>query len=69
MKLYEARVCVNCEEIYTGQACPRCGEDGWMLSRWLQPMISPRRREGEDIACPQVLPTRWAGREVTGGSS
>lgn len=34
--LKDALLCLSCEVIYAGAACPKCGDRfGWLLQRWL----------------------------------
>ena len=39
MKLSEARICINCDEIHQGEKCPRCGlgPSYWMIT-WFNPI-------------------------------
>lgn len=43
MKLNDARFCVDCEELFEGTACPKCGrsESYVCLSDWLKSLNSP----------------------------
>ena len=58
-KVQDAKVCANCDEIFTGQACPACGEDNWAwLSDWLQP-LSPDEAIVDTVALDRLQ--RMAG--------
>ena len=44
MKLSEAKLCIDCEEIFSGNGneCPACGSLQWRwLGRWLPPLCGP----------------------------
>lgn len=38
MKLTEAKLCNNCDEVFSGMTCPACGGDGWFVSAWIPPV-------------------------------
>jgi len=41
MELKTAKFCIDCEEIFEGENCPRCGERSeW---RWLKEWVIPLR--------------------------
>ena len=43
MQLRVARLCLDCEELHTDNACPRCASESYaFLSNWLQ--VEERRR-------------------------
>ena len=45
MKLDEARLCLDCEEVHEDQVCPICGSEAFAyLTRWVQ-QSSERMRE------------------------
>jgi len=50
MKLADARICIDCEEIYEGSIiCPACtAKSGIPLSKWIQTMAD-YERNGEVI--------------------
>ena len=36
MKLADARLCMDCEWVFEGSACPKCGSNAWaQLIHWL----------------------------------
>ena len=38
MRLDEARLCLDCEEIHDNQECPSCGSEAFaFLTRWVKP--------------------------------
>jgi len=44
MKLREANICLNCDEIFKGVVCPNCAACSWHpLSTWILP-IAPDDR-------------------------
>lgn len=46
MKLDEARLCLDCEEVHENQVCPICSSEAFAyLTRWVQPSSSERVRE------------------------
>ena len=51
MKVNEARICLDCEEIYNDSGpCPACGSrSNWFLVRWLQALNAP-------AGPPKVIP-------------
>ena len=42
MKLADAKLCTECDELYEGQNCPKCGNQGWWLSAWIKPIAAGR---------------------------
>lgn len=39
MKLQEAKLCLNCDEIYTGPVCPKCATPHYaFVSTWIPPI-------------------------------
>lgn len=37
MKLCEAKLCLNCEEIYVGPVCPKCATPHYVfVTNWIQ---------------------------------
>jgi len=58
MRLKESKVCLDCDEVWTGgNACPQCGSTSWI---WLQKWVRPMTRGWN----PSVVP-RGRGHEVT----
>jgi hypothetical protein len=48
MRLDDARLCLDCEEIHEEQECPACGSEAYgFLTRWIKKAYGegPRRRE------------------------
>lgn len=44
MKLGEARLCLDCDEVHEAQSCPACGSETFAyLSRWVPAPEPPRR--------------------------
>jgi RNA polymerase subunit RPABC4/transcription elongation factor Spt4 len=42
MKLNKAKLCLDCEEIYEGQVCPKCGSFMYhWLVKWLGTITEP----------------------------
>ena len=38
MKLKEARICIDCDEVFEGRCCPMCGSEQVVyLNAWLLP--------------------------------
>lgn len=37
MNIRDAKICLVCDEIFDGKRCPRCGEIGEYISRWVAP--------------------------------
>lgn len=36
IRLEDAVMCLSCEVLYAGTACPKCGDPfGWLVERWL----------------------------------
>ena len=61
MRLDEARLCLDCEEIHTGQECPACGSEAFgFLTRWIKSSSSDRPASGK----PPVQPARQSIRET-----
>jgi hypothetical protein len=45
MKLGEAKLCLDCDEIYTGEQCPRCGKTYyWWMSKYVPVMYCERQK-------------------------
>jgi hypothetical protein len=42
MRLDDARLCLDCEEIHADQECPSCGSEAFaFLTRWVKPTSPP----------------------------
>ncbi|MBN1104727.1 MAG: hypothetical protein JXL84_15015 [Deltaproteobacteria bacterium] len=53
MDLREAKLCLDCEELYIGKRCPRCGSEVcWWLSKFVPVMKGRRKQAGADPASP-----------------
>ena len=49
MRLDEARLCLDCEEIHQEQECPACGSEAFgFLTRWIQ-STSPARPKAAPV--------------------
>jgi len=47
MRLREAKICLNCDEVFRGAVCPICAACSWRwLQDWIQPLFSAPTREG-----------------------
>ena len=47
MKLKEARICIDCDEVFEGWACPKCGSEQVVyLNAWLLPPEEKERYFG-----------------------
>jgi hypothetical protein len=44
MNLKDAKLCIECDEIFVGDTCPRCGASvGWQwIHKWLEPIGKPK---------------------------
>jgi len=43
MNLKDAKICLDCEEIFVGKACPKCGGGSWQwLQAWLMPIAGKK---------------------------
>lgn len=41
IRLEDAVLCLSCEVLYAGTACPKCGDRfGWLVERWLAPRVA-----------------------------
>ena len=60
MRLDDARLCLDCEEIHQQQECPACGSEAFaFLTRWIQSTASERpkpRAASAERANPRVAP-------------
>ena len=72
MQLRIARLCLDCEELHTGESCPVCASDRFIfLSTWL-PSEERRRwgRQAPPTVAPKVHPVRaWFNRLMGGPDS
>ena len=65
MRLDDARLCLDCEEIHEDQECPSCGSEAYaFLTRWIQSTTRERAeqaRPSRRVAEPTVMvPSRPA---------
>ena len=74
MRLDDARLCLDCEEIHEEQECPACGSEAFaFLTRWIQSTAPPEPRRPCRPARPRRGPRRrpsiWPpGGEITDGT-
>ena len=62
MRLDDARLCLDCEEIHNERECPSCGSEAFaFLKRWIKTSSAPprgvarvERREAEAVARPAM---------------
>ena len=61
MRLDDARLCLDCEEIHNERECPSCGSEAFaFLKRWIKTSAPPRdasaaeRRHAETVARPAL---------------
>ena len=65
MQLRTARLCLDCEELHTGNECPVCASESFtFLTRWVP--VS-ERRERARVSRPVAPDTSTASRWITGG--
>ena len=59
MRLDDARLCLDCEEIHEEQECPSCGSEAFaFLTRWIQSTTRDEdRRAGTRPSQPAPLPS------------
>lgn len=66
MKLKNSKLCVECEELYEGQSCPKCGdEQGICLSGTPLMSLAPgrvRRAVGSPYPSGTVRGMTYAGK-------
>ena len=66
MKLSQAKICINCDELFQSSApsgaCPVCGEDNW---RWLQSWVRPLRSAAEHVRQGEYDKAAFKLMEVT----
>lgn len=73
MRLDDARLCLDCEEIHEEQECPACGSEVFaFLTRWIQSTApaKPKRKPATGTATAQDSHTAEqlaAWREITAG--
>ena len=72
MRLDDARLCLDCEEIHEEQECPACGSEAFaFLTRWIQSTskakapLAPSATHARSAQTPEHL-AAW--REITGGT-
>ena len=54
MRLDDARLCLDCEEIHEDQECPACGSEAYaFLTRWIQ--STTREREAQARPSRQIV--------------
>ena len=60
MRLDEARLCLDCEEIHNDQECPSCGSEAFaFLTRWVKPASG-----SDGNPRPEAPASRHAGRST-----
>ena len=74
MRLDDARLCLDCEEIHQEQECPACGSEAFaFLTRWIQSTAPrPKKPLAPDATHPQsaqAAETLAAWREITDGGA
>ena len=58
MRLDDARLCLDCEEIHSEQECPACGSEAFgFLTRWIQ-STSPDRPKMRQAAAERQAPAQ-----------
>ena len=59
MRLDDARLCLDCEEIHEEQECPACGSEAFaFLTRWIQSTSAERpkpRPNSESASSPSSM--------------
>jgi len=43
MKLTEAKMCLDCEELFEGEQCPKCANSSWVWVQTWIPSLDTRR--------------------------
>jgi hypothetical protein len=65
MKLAEARLCLDCEELHTEDRCPMCASDAFaFVTRWIPP-TEQKTRQRRPPPTPSSKRLRW----MTGGAT
>jgi hypothetical protein len=60
MRLDDARLCLDCEEIHQEQECPACGSEAFaFLTRWIQ-STAPKPKKPQPPAAAQARSTQVA---------
>ena len=60
MRLDDARLCLDCEEIHADQECPSCGSEAFaFLTRWVKP-AAPADNDTPSEQHPSSPPARSA---------
>ena len=72
MKLQDAKLCLNCEEIYVGPVCPKCATPHCVfVTNWIQSLEKQRQRQNAaeyylwqrgGASCSQKVPRGTGGR-------
>ena len=58
MRLDEARLCLDCEEIHQEQECPACGSEAFgFLTRWIQSTSPARAKAPQSPTATQARAT------------
>ena len=74
MRLDDARLCLDCEEIHEEQECPACGSEAFaFLTRWIQSTApkskAPTSPSAANARSAQTAEHLAAWREITDGTS
>ena len=74
MRLDDARLCLDCEEIHQEQECPACGSEAFaFLTRWIQSTTpKPKKPQAPAATNPrsaQAAEHLAAWREITDGGA
>ncbi len=73
MRLDDARLCLDCEEIHEEQECPACGSEAFaFLTRWIQSTSGAKpKRDRKAVAAVRTAPKSEhlaAWQQITEGS-
>ena len=71
MRLNDARFCCECEEVFEGIVCPKCGQSmcSVHLSDWLMSLNAKRKEQGaERKTTPDAMPYAPCAEAVASGS-
>ena len=64
MRLDEARLCMDCEEIHDEQECPACGSEAFaFVTRWVTPAETSLPRRAGRATAPEPAARREASSE------
>jgi len=78
MRLDDARLCLDCEELHTDSECPSCGSEAFaFLKRWIKTTSTVRRAAPQPERGPANLTSRPvatseqldAGRQIVEGKA